>query len=200
MLIALGPAGAQARVVAPGGKIDPFSDPLTGVSLAERPELMGQIIADLLVPFSNGEFFQGTVRTQVVREDVSGTLDFYYTVDPHLDEVRISGFGHFLTDVDWRDDLGKGASGGFRTADGDTLDLAFNGGGPTFVKTDATAFARTGVFLAFPNGGDPPPPAVAVFSPIPLPPAVLAAPAAFALAAFAGRRLRRTWMCCGAST
>jgi len=193
MLAAQGPATAIARVVNPGEKIDPISDPLTGVSLAERPELIGQVIVDLLVPFSStdpdsGAVFQGTVRTQVVREDVSGTLDFYYTVDPHLDEVRISGFGHFLTDIDWREDLGKGASGGFRSADGDLLDLAFNGGGPTFVKTDATAFARTGVFVAIPDSGEPPA-AAAVFAPIPLPPAALAAPAAFAVAAYAGRRI-----------
>jgi hypothetical protein len=195
LAVALAPSVAQARIVQPGGNIDGLTDPLTGVSLAERPELTGQVIADLLVPFSNGTSFDGTVRTQVVREDVAGTLDFYYTVSPANDSVHISGFDHFLTDVDWRDDLGKGASGVFRSPDGDTLFLSFNSGGATFVKTNATAFARTGRFVAIPDSGEPAPPEVAVFapapaSPIPLPPAVFAAPIGFAFAALASRRLR----------
>ena len=183
---------AQARIIQPGEGNDALVDPLTGVALADRPELAGDVIADLLVPFSNGVSVEGTVRTQVVREAVTGTLDFYYTVTPANDLVRISGFDNFLTDVDWRTDLGKGASGAFRSADGDTLNLSFNSGGPTFVKTDATEFALTGSFVFSPDNADPAPPPVAVYAPaaIPLPPALLAAPPAFALAALAQRRFK----------
>jgi hypothetical protein len=183
---------AQARIIQPGEGNDSLVDPLTGVSLAERPELAGEIIADLLVPFTNVISVEGTVRTQVVREAVTGTLDFYYTVTPANDVLTISGFDNFLTDVDWRKDLGKGASGAFRTPEGDTLILSFNSGGTTFVKTDATEFALTGSLVFSPDNGDPAFTAATVYAPaaIPLPPALLAAPPAFALAVLAQRRFK----------
>jgi hypothetical protein len=181
---------AHARIVQPGQTLDPVSDPLTGVSLAERPELAGQIILDVTAPFDNGDLFQGTIRTQVVREDVGGTLDFYYDISPSIEEFLVTGFDRFLTDVDGREDLGSGAEGVGRSADGDTLQFIFSAGGPTFVKTDATAFALRGTLIAIPDGSGGPATAT-VPVPVPLPPALLAAPAALLLAGYAGKRLRR---------
>src|SRR5688572_2405181 len=139
----------QARPVAPGEFIDPQLNPLTGVSLAEDPDLVGSIIADLTVPFSDGLVLMGTIRTFVVRETTTGTLDFYYEMNPVTDEFIINGFGQFTTDVDWRTDLGTGARGAGRSIDGDELTFSMPAGGPTFVKTDATSFALRGEFVAF---------------------------------------------------
>jgi hypothetical protein len=192
MFAALAPTGAQARVVGPGEGTDSEVDPFTGVSLADRPDLIGQVIADLTVPFDNGLVLQGTIRTQVVREDVSGTLDFYYQLSRGIDGYSISGFDNFFTDVDFRTDLGRGAAGVGRSADGDKLTFSFVANdGPTFVKTNATEFALTGSFLIFDDNSDPIPATATVFAPVPLPPAVLAAPAALALAGLAGRMLKR---------
>jgi hypothetical protein len=187
---------AHARVFHPGEANDALTDPLTGVTLAERPDLIGSVIADLTVPFDNGLALQGTIRTQVVREDVSGTLDFYYTIFRGTDVYSISGFKGFSVDADFRLDLGRAATGIHRSDDGDTLDFVFvSSEGPTFVKTNATEFALSGAFELFDENGDPVPATATVYAPagtaIPLPPAVLAAPVAFGLAAFARRRLQR---------
>ena len=186
---------AQARIVPPGGNIDSLTDPLTGVTLADRPDLIGDIIADLTVPFDNGLALQGTIRTQVVREEVAGTLDFYYTIFRGTDVYSISGFQSFSTDVDFRLDLGFAATGVHRSDDGDTLDFVnVSSEGPTFVKTNATEFALTGKFELFDENGDPVPATATVYVPtataIPLPPALLAAPPAFALAVLASRRFK----------
>src|SRR5438876_287364 len=81
----LTPPGAQARVYGPGDFNDALVDPLKGVTLADRPDLAGQIIADLTLPFDNGLVLQGTMHTQVVREDAGGTLDFYYQLSKTID-------------------------------------------------------------------------------------------------------------------
>src|SRR5687768_18077205 len=165
-----------ARPLAPGESID-VTDPLTGTSLAERPELAGDIIFELTQNFS-GDAFSGTLQTRVVRETDAGTLDFYYRVDPTLDSYSVTGFNGFSTDVDFRTDLPDdpgphGASGAARTADGDTIHFVFRGGW-TFVQTNATDFRTTGTATFPPNNVGDPVTIGGVAVPIPLPPAVYA--------------------------
>src|SRR5687767_10574473 len=101
---------AEARVVRPGESTgDILSNPLTGVTLDERPDLIGEVILDLAIPL---EFrfdedtveVIGTARVQVVRESVAGTLDFYYAAESGfgIEAFTVSGFDNFLTDIDWR--------------------------------------------------------------------------------------------------
>ncbi len=202
----VGPGHAEARIVAPGGDINSI-DPLTGVSLADRPELAGEIIAEMLIPLEV-DFLEGMppvvlgkMRTQVVRETVSGTLDFYYTlVDAQpADGFSVSGFKGFLTDVDFRTDLGpgNGATSVFRELDGDVLHFSFQAGGPTFVKTDATEFGLVGEARVSFDPGSSPPAVVSVFAPvsptaIPLPPAAIAGSVGLGLAYIIQRRFRRS--------
>jgi hypothetical protein len=102
----------------------PYADTtLPGTTSAARPELAGTVLADVLTPFSfNG--LSGTVQSRVVREDASGTLDFYWkvSVDPHvipaltvaplaavptfdITALRVANFGvSNITDADWRSD------------------------------------------------------------------------------------------------
>jgi hypothetical protein len=102
----------------------PFADTsLPGTTSAARPELAGTVLADVLTPFSfNG--LSGTVQSRVVKEDASGTLDFYWkvSVDPHvipalavtplasvpafdITALRVANFGvSNITDADWRSD------------------------------------------------------------------------------------------------
>ena len=181
------PRSAEARPVPPGGSID-VTDPLTGVSLADRPELEGMIILELTQPFA-GDAFSGVLTTRVVREDAAGTLDFYYKVEPTLDSYSITGFDSFTTDVDFRtdvpDDLGpRGAMGVARSADGDTLNFLF-ANGFLFVQTNATEFELTGEGVFPDNSGDSIAriSGIAVPSAIPLPPAVYAGLIGLALAA-----------------
>jgi hypothetical protein len=196
IVASLFPVTAMARVFQPGEANDALVDPLTGVTLADRPDLVGQIIADLTVPFDNGQVLQGTIHTYVVREDATGTLDFYYQLSRTIDVYSISGFKNFSTDVDFRADIGQGAQGAHRSNDGNTLDFVFvNNAGPMFVKTNATTFDLVGKFEAFDDNGDPNPATAAVYAPtstvIPLPPALFSAPIGFVLAALGKRFLRR---------
>jgi len=201
-LMGLAFAGAShARPLPPGANIDALTDPFTGVTLADRPELAGEVILELDQPFRNDELaFEGVFRTVVVREDVSGTLDFYYFAEPALDVFSVTGFGRREIDVDVRLDFADapgGAGGGaFRTPDGDTIFFSLRNGF-TFVQTDATTFNLTGsavVVGASPGQrltieGVPVPVAEPVV--IPLPPALYAGLAGLALAAYSHRRHRR---------
>jgi hypothetical protein len=194
-------SGAHARPLPPGSAID-VTDPLTGVSLADRPELAGDVIFELDQPFA-GAAFSGVLTTRVVRETTRGTLDFYYRVEQPLDSYEITGFNSFTADVDFRTDLPddpgpKGAQGAHRSADGNTIGFDFVNGF-LFVQTDATDFDRhgTGRFpddsgdsvatlsdIAVPVAANPPPS-------IPLPPAVVPGLAGLVMAAGACWRFRR---------
>ena len=92
--------------------------PLGGTTSAARPELAGVVLEDEVVPFSiPSAGITGTVQNRVVRETVSGTLDFYWRVkvDPNsrnaVTAFRLGDFGFAnLTDADWRiDGLGSAA-------------------------------------------------------------------------------------------
>jgi hypothetical protein len=171
------------------------TNPLTGVTLMDRPELAGDIIFEETRQFTDGEFFSGTFRTRVVRETVSGTLDFYYLAAPTQDAFSVTGFDAFTTDVDFRLDIpgdpdpGGGASGVARSEDGDTLFFSFRNGF-TFVQTNATDFARTGsAAFSDPSGNIARLSGVA--TPIPLPPALYAGLTGLAIAAGCYRWHRR---------
>lgn len=98
---------------------DPFKDTaLAGTTSAARPELAGLVLEDVLQPFSiPAAGITGWVQNRVVKETVSGTLDFYWrvTVDPtsngSVSAFRLGDFGVAnLTDADWRiDGLGSAA-------------------------------------------------------------------------------------------
>jgi hypothetical protein len=197
--LALG-TGVHARPLPPGGNIDALTDPLTGVSLADRPELAGDVIFEIDQPFA-GAAFNGVLTTRVVRETVSGTLDFYYRVEQPLDSYDISGFNSFTIDADFRTDLPddplpKGNQGVHRSDDGNTVDFVF-ANGFIFLQTNATAFDRSGTGRFPDNSGD----SIATLSniavptaappAIPLPPAVFAGLSGLALAAGFARRFAR---------
>jgi hypothetical protein len=98
----------------------PFLDTaLHGTTSAARPELAGTVLQDVITSFSFGALnIFGTVQNRVVREDGTGTLDFYWRilVDPAstgggIGAFRLIDFGYSnLTDADWRID-GLGANG-----------------------------------------------------------------------------------------
>jgi hypothetical protein len=103
-----------------GFSSQPFLDTtLPGTTVAARPELAGVVLADVLTPFSFASpGISGTVQNRVVREDSTGTLDFYWRVlvDPSsapggISALRLINFGYSdLTDADWRiDGLGSDA-------------------------------------------------------------------------------------------
>jgi hypothetical protein len=110
----------QAVPLNNGFVAQPFLDTaLPGTTLAARPELAGTVLQDVITPFSFGALnIFGTVQNRVVREDGTGTLDFYWRilVDPAstgggIGAFRLIDFGYSnLTDADWRID-GLGANG-----------------------------------------------------------------------------------------
>lgn len=97
---------------------------LPGTTEAARPELAGTALEDVLTPFSfNG--ITGTVQNRVVKEDLTGTLDFYWKVNVDATPIgsanlapnaatntpfditafRLGNFGVAnITDADWRVD------------------------------------------------------------------------------------------------
>lgn len=85
---------------------------LSGTSAILRPELNGLLLENELQSFSVPGW-SGTVRSQVVREAGSGTLDFYWRISVDgLSPGAIGGFSlgnfgyRYLTDTDYRTDLG----------------------------------------------------------------------------------------------
>src|SRR5688572_27412833 len=99
-------------VVMPGGAV-----PLPGTTAAAQPALAGVVVRDALIPFSVDDglghtIFQGTLQDRVVRENGTGTLDFYqtiradagFTIPAMLQYVSRSSFGGWFTDVNFRTD------------------------------------------------------------------------------------------------
>ena len=92
-------------------------NPLPGTTSAARPELAGTVLEDRLVPYSlvvGTDLLSGVIQQRVVREDVAGTLDFYWRIRPDaagnlpVVSFRLGDFGDFITDGDWRiDGLGE---------------------------------------------------------------------------------------------
>jgi hypothetical protein len=119
ILAALWAAGAaQAVTLDKAFTVEPFLDTsLGGTTSAARPELAGTVLVDDLQPFSFAGL-TGTVQNRVVREDVSGTLDFYWRVvldaptAGGISAFRVIDFGYDqIADADWRiDGLPSGSS------------------------------------------------------------------------------------------
>lgn len=145
---------------------------LTGTTSAARPELAGTVLEDDVQPFSYGSV-SGTVQSRVVREDVAGTLDFYWRIQVDaqalgvVPEFMVRDFGYdHLTDADFRID-GLGASFPyaalvFNPAAAPTGVIDFVIGPPVapglpgdanagslfvFLHTSATAYAKSAVYV-----------------------------------------------------
>lgn len=139
---------------------------LPGTTSALRPELAGTVLEDDVQSFSYGSV-SGTVQSRVVREDVAGTLDFYWRIEVDAQSlgtvpefmVRDFGYSH-LTDADFRID-GLGASFPyaalvFNPAAAPTGVIDFIMGPPVqagsgslfvFLRTSATDYAKTAVYV-----------------------------------------------------
>lgn len=91
--------------------------PVTGTTFAARPELGGVVIRDELVPVNvtdtlGNVLFKGNLQDRVVRENGTGTLDFYQTLRSDttmpmrafLEDARRINFGGVVTDMDYRTD------------------------------------------------------------------------------------------------
>ncbi|MBI5827625.1 MAG: PEP-CTERM sorting domain-containing protein [Deltaproteobacteria bacterium] len=139
----------------------------TGTTAASRPELAGTVIKDDLISFTGTDslgnvYFTGELQVRIVREDVAGTLDFYYrimndsTSADAIERLSTTSFTGWTTDVDYRiDGLGTDPSySATRSSSGSTVSfnfdnlstLALEGVNPgdssnfVFVKTTATAY------------------------------------------------------------
>ena len=150
--------------------------PISGTTSAARPELAGTVLVDTLQSYSFGSV-SGEVQNRVVREDGTGTLDFYWRILPDpgttdagtITAFRIGNFGYAdLTDADWRiDGLGAVAPTTARLfnpavhPEGDInflFDPALPSGGDGsmffFLHTDATNFAYTAFYDFVGSGND----------------------------------------------
>jgi hypothetical protein len=164
---------AQAVTLNPPVDPAPYADTaLPGTNSAARPELAGTVLEDVLTPFSfNG--LSGTVQSRVVKEDASGTLDFYWKVDvdpgtvgvtgaPYdIAALRVANFGvSNIADADWRSDgLGSVAPATARVFSASAYpagDVNFLFNAPVlaagqssdlfFLHTNATSYAKTALF------------------------------------------------------
>lgn len=146
---------------------------LGGTTVAARPELAGVVLADEIQPFTVAGV-GGTVQSRVVREDGSGTLDFYWRIevsdvavgtiapgDNGIAAFRLDNFGYdWIQDADWRiDGLGSAAPFTARVFNPAThpdgaINFLFtdppvglaNSSRFFFLHTDATAFGKTANF------------------------------------------------------
>ncbi len=92
---------------------------LSGTTVADRPELEGLVLEDLITTFSftgsSGQSVEGSIQNRVVRS-VDGTLDFYWRIftdsanTADVTAFRVIDFDGFSLDADWRiDGLGSAA-------------------------------------------------------------------------------------------
>lgn len=144
--------------------------PITGTTVAARPELAGTVVEDLVTPFTisgAGETLSGTIQNRVVLS-VDGTYDFYWRILPDsgqgdISAFRVDGFDGFALDADWRIDglgdvapdiaryFGDGTGAVNFLFTGDEVGNDVTGGGYEesmffFLDTDATAYNFTGQF------------------------------------------------------
>lgn len=204
---------AQAVALTEPTGIQNFADTaLGGTTSAARPELAGTVLADVLTPFSFSGV-SGTVQSRVVREDGSGTLDFYWkiNVDPSttnglgVSALRIDHFGYsHITDADWRIDglgtVGPDTARLFNEANipSGAINFLFgNGVNPGassrffFLHTDATAFAQTANFDLLTTGPQNLSGIFTTFAPVPEPTTVGLLLAGLTVLGAAARRRRQ---------
>jgi hypothetical protein len=158
----------------------PFGDnPMTGISIFTEPSLAGSILEDIFTPYSGG-----MVESRVVRSTLNGTLDFYWRILPDtvgIGGLRMAWSAGVIQDANWRsDDLGNVAPGTARNFDirpGAAVNFLFSdpGVGPTdssrffFVRTDATAYDRSGFYDLLDTSGFLISSQFATFAPVPEP-------------------------------
>lgn len=196
LLVAMILAPGTARSAALPEPVGEYVDvTLLGTTAADRPELAGTVIEDVLKPYSfsgAGEVLTGRIQNRVV-QSVDGTLDFYWRIIPDAYDqtsntgdilaFRVAGFAGFALDADWRSDgLGIVAPDTARYfgSDDGAVNFLFqtNEVGPGessyffFLDTQATAYAEVGRYdlLCAPSGGISP--SFTTFAPVPAPSAL----------------------------
>jgi hypothetical protein len=159
--------------------------PLPGTTSAAEPNLAGPIIADQIIPFTGldngtgGIAITGTLQDRVVRETLTGDLDFYGHITitdfgnnlAAIDSIGMGSFAGFNVNANFRTDgLGvQGPNAASRSNDGSEvawffespLRLGATGGASEslffFAQTDATSFDNNGsariVAYSLLNGG-----------------------------------------------
>jgi hypothetical protein len=151
------PATTHASPLGPGAIAEGFD-----TTLADSPGFGGTVVTSTHIDLNFQSFPMG-LYSQVVRDEQTGALSFYYRLENMsapaetlgIDDVTIHGFGPFSTDVaNLLDTAGQTAAPtALRGFDGDAITFDFDSaasriapGGESFtfvVKTDATHFDRT---------------------------------------------------------
>ena len=167
---------------------------LPGTTVAAHPELAGLVLEDVDQPFSfidsTGHTLSGVVQNRVVRSSVDGTLDFYWRIkdtsgssvsgDPGaITAFRVGGFGDLALDADWRiDGLGTvHPNQAHRFPNPSFINFLFNEPAlvPTndsvffFLDTQATNYAKVGIYDFTGTGGNGISASFATFAPVPEP-------------------------------
>ena len=167
-IAAMALAGSAQAVILPVG-----TTPISGTTLAAKPQLLGTVLEDDTVAFSfagPGGTVSGSVQSRVVRSDVDGTLDFYWRVfnDPNsagpITSFRIANFFTPVYDGDYRTDgLGEIApTSVLRFSSGGALNFLFGPDSFTsgqssyfmFLDTQAISYNRTALYDLTTIGGD----------------------------------------------
>jgi hypothetical protein len=210
-LAAVGTSEAFAVPLPPGGFV-----PLTGTTVAARPELAGTVLVDNIVPFTLGNL-QGNLQVRVIRETAAGTLDFAYgirdlsSIDPAGTNDQIiatshGGFDGWATDVDYRTDglgtvgptlgarIGAPLPPGVQFVFFDPVGLDnVDPSDPLasyfyFIKTEATDYGPSSTKLVSLNGISPQTFTVPSYAPVPVPPALWLLGSALTLLGLTSRR------------
>jgi hypothetical protein len=162
-ILALGSACASGALVEPGERLVPLDSaglvlPISGAVVAQStlPFHLDYVLRspegfELVAP----SFVDGSVTTQVIRTDATGTLAFLYTFaftsrqsGSEQSELTWDNFGQFTTDVQYVDQTTFNFG---RSANGSTLEQDKSGGNanvPTVAFfTNATDFNDNGTLL-----------------------------------------------------
>jgi hypothetical protein len=182
--VALSPYLARAVPLEPGTTV---STP--GTTLADRPDLEGDIIESNFVPFAGTNalhevMFIGTLVEAVVSEHGTSTLDFYYALvndagsRQGITSLAAKSLTGFLTDVDSLTDSGGDVGSSSAARDVSGAAVQFNFANPIlpgqtsnlmFVKTNSFNFGTGNVALTSDAGIA----SIQVFAPIPEPTSVI---------------------------
>jgi len=214
-------AHGQSVPLPPGS----LSVPLPGTTAIAEPDVAGPIIADQLISFTGldnatgGIAITGTLQDRVVRETLTGNLDFYGHITltdfgnnlGAIDSIGMGSFAGFTVDANFRTDgLGvQGPNAASRSSDGSEVAWYFESplrlgalGGASeslffFAQTDAKNFDNNGsariVDYSQVNGGiNPTINLSGIYEPVPVPePTTLAWAGLGGLAAFVAARRRK---------
>jgi hypothetical protein len=135
---------------------------LSGTTLAQRPELAGEVVEDQLIPYSfqgAGSSVSGVIKNRVVRS-VDGTLKFYWRIIPDASSTgdiiafRVGGFGGFTLDGDFHlDSPGSVGPDTARNFGDGSVNFLFSDGVSAgessfffFLDTQATTYSNTGSY------------------------------------------------------